>query len=53
MEGFPNDRKLLKKGKFNSPHTIDIDSAGNLFIVEWITEGRCIKFENITSDPGP
>lgn len=42
-EGFPNDRRLLQPGKFNSPHAVAADAAGSLFVVEWIIGGRITK----------
>jgi DNA-binding beta-propeller fold protein YncE len=30
-------------GKFNSPHGMAVDSAGNLYVAEWIIGGRITK----------
>lgn len=41
--GFPNDRTLVEPGRFIAPHSVSADSAGNLYVVEWITGGRITK----------
>lgn len=33
----------LKPGKFISPHSMALDSAGNIYVVEWIIGGRITK----------
>lgn len=40
----PND---LQAGKLNSPHGIDIDSNGNIYISEWLIGGRFIKLGSV------
>ena len=47
--GWPNDRQRLQAGKFNSPHGISADSAGNLYIVEWIVGGRVVQLRHAPS----
>jgi len=47
MEGFPNSRQLVKSGKFNTPHAVTADPAGNLYVVEWITGGRITKLAKV------
>ena len=47
LEGWPNNRELVKPGVFNSPHGAASDADGNLYVVEWITGGRIIKLEKI------
>jgi hypothetical protein len=45
---WPNHPKeLIKKGKFNSPHYLDVDDKGNIFVVEWIIGGRITKLEKV------
>jgi DNA-binding beta-propeller fold protein YncE len=52
VDGWPNNKdsegrviptKLLKAGKFNSPHGIAVDKDGNVFVAEWLIGGRFIK----------
>ena len=47
VENLPNYPNVshadLVIGKFNSPHGLTSDHAGNLYIREWITGGRTIK----------
>jgi len=46
--GWPNvARDLRKPGKFNSPHMAIWDRAGNIFCVEWISDGRVTKLQRI------
>jgi DNA-binding beta-propeller fold protein YncE len=43
-KGWPNfTGPELQQGKFNSPHGIASDRAGNLYVVEWIVGGRITK----------
>ena len=37
----------VKPGRFNSPHGVDVDTDGNVYVVEWIVGGRIIKLERI------
>lgn len=46
-EGFPNDRSLLQRGKFHTPHGVAADSSGNLYVVEWIIGGRITKLAKV------
>jgi len=48
-EGWPNDRRWVSEGLFNSPHSAAVDSQGNIYVVEWISGGRVIKLERIPS----
>lgn len=41
--GFPNDRSLTEPGRFVAPHSVAADTAGNLYVVEWIIGGRITK----------
>jgi DNA-binding beta-propeller fold protein YncE len=44
QEGWPNvQRETLTEGKFNSPHGIATDSAGNIYVAEWLIGGRMVK----------
>ena len=50
-DGWPNARDecgnlvrpRLDPGKFNSPHTLAADDAGNLYVTEWLLGGRLSK----------
>ena len=50
-EGWPNARDdsgnlvppPLEPGKFNSPHTLVADQAGDLYVTEWLLGGRLTK----------
>jgi DNA-binding beta-propeller fold protein YncE len=52
-DGWPNARDEsgnlvrppLEPGKFNSPHTLAADEAGNLYVTEWLLGGRLCKLE--------
>lgn len=49
MEGWPNlphDQRI--PGKFNSPHGANWDKAGNIFVAEWIPDGRVTKLRRVT-----
>jgi len=48
LPGWPNNRENVTSGKFNSPHSATADSAGNIYVVEWITGGRITKLEKIS-----
>jgi len=49
VKGWPDHpRSRIEQGKFNSPHAVAADAAGNLFIVEWIVGGRITKLEKVT-----
>ena len=48
QQGWPNHpAHLIEAGKFNSPHGIAADQAGNLYVVEWIIGGRLTKLERL------
>lgn len=43
-KGWPNvDASLIHDGKFNSPHGSCFDADGNIYVVEWIPQGRITK----------
>ncbi|MGH7651646.1 MAG: hypothetical protein ACREMS_07350 [Gemmatimonadaceae bacterium] len=46
-EGFPNDRKLMERGRFVAPHSVARDALGNLYVVEWVTGGRITKLARL------
>lgn len=44
QHGWPNvPNEMRLPGHFNSPHGGAVDAAGNLYIVEWIADGRITK----------
>jgi DNA-binding beta-propeller fold protein YncE len=44
LPGWPNlPAEQIQAGKFNSPHGMAADAAGNLYVVEWIVGGRITK----------
>lgn len=45
--GWPNERRWVREGFFNSPHSATADEAGNIYVVEWITGGRVTKLERL------
>lgn len=46
--GWPNlPGAQILPGKFNSPHGIAVDSAGNVYVVEWIIGGRITKLARL------
>jgi len=45
--GWPNERRWLREGLFNSPHSAIADELGNIYVVEWITGGRVTKLERL------
>jgi hypothetical protein len=48
VKGWPNHpRELVVPGKFNSPHAMTVDAAGNLYVVEWIIGGRITKLQRV------
>lgn len=38
---------VLEKGKFNSPHGVAADVAGNIYVAEWLIGNRWIKLERV------
>jgi DNA-binding beta-propeller fold protein YncE len=52
IDGWPNKKRSdgeivrtdgLGAGKFNSPHGIATDTAGNVYVAEWLIGGRIVK----------
>ncbi len=57
VPGWPNNldeygkvvrTRILQSGKFNSPHGIATDSAGNIYSGEWLIGGRYTKLFKLT-----
>jgi hypothetical protein len=47
LEGWPDNRRWIQTGLFNSPHSAAVDTQGNIYIVEWITGGRVTKLQRL------
>ncbi|MBM7565433.1 hypothetical protein [Paenibacillus sacheonensis] len=44
QEGWPNlPKSYYRPDKFSSPHGVCVDSQGNVFVAEWIFDGRITK----------
>jgi len=42
------DRALWPNGKFIHPHDACFDKAGNIFVVEWVLNGRVSFLRNVS-----
>lgn len=50
QHGWPNvPHEMREAGKFNSPHGGTFDADGNIYIVEWIEDGRITKLEKTSA----
>jgi DNA-binding beta-propeller fold protein YncE len=48
IEGWPNIAHDLRQvGNFTSPHGIHVDANGNIYVVEWISDGRITRLERV------
>jgi len=48
LAGYPNiAQKNRLPGKFSSPHGLHVDRSGNIFVVEWISDGRITKLTRL------
>ena len=48
IEGWPNiDHSLRQAGNFTSPHDLHVDARGNIYLVEWISDGRVTKLSRV------
>jgi hypothetical protein len=48
QKGYPNlPQDMRLPGKFISPHDACWDSAGNIYVVEWISDGRITKLKRV------
>jgi DNA-binding beta-propeller fold protein YncE len=47
-KGYPNlPQEQRIQGKFISPHSAAVDSDGNIYVVEWISDGRVTKLRRV------
>ena len=47
-DGLPQRPDDLLPGQFNSPHGLDCDADGNIFVAEWLIGGRVTKLERLS-----
>lgn len=48
LEGWPNIKPEWRHvGSFTSPHGLHVDKKGNIFVVEWINDGRVTKLKRV------
>ncbi len=48
LAGYPNlPHEKRKVGKFSSPHGMHVDPAGNIYVVEWIEDGRVTRLQRM------
>lgn len=48
IEGWPNiAHELRQVGNFTSPHGMHVDGSGNIYVVEWISDGRITKLMRV------
>ncbi len=48
IPGWPNiDHSLRQTGNFTSPHDLHVDRRGNIYVAEWISDGRITKLERV------
>jgi hypothetical protein len=48
LKGYPNiPHGQRLEGKFSSPHDVHVDGQGNLYVAEWIEDGRLTKLTRV------
>lgn len=48
LKGYPNiPHSKRRAGKFISPHSLWVDRVGNIYVVEWIDDGRVTKLTKV------
>jgi len=48
LKGYPNiPREKRRQDRFISPHALWVDRAGNIYVVEWINDGRVTKLTKV------
>ena len=49
IKGWPNlPHEQRKEGVFISPHAASFDAQGNIYVVEWISDGRVTKLRKVS-----
>jgi hypothetical protein len=50
IAGWPNIAHDLRQvGNFTSPHDLHVDASGNVYMAEWISDGRITKLRRVTN----
>jgi hypothetical protein len=48
IQGWPNIAHDLRQvGNFTSPHDLHVDGKGNIYVAEWISDGRVTKLQRV------
>jgi hypothetical protein len=48
--GWPNlPKSFYRIGRFSSPHGLCVDSQGDVYVAEWISDGRLTKLRRVNA----